>query len=638
MGNALASCTGNTTTSSTEHRSTYPDPYRRNREGLVSLDAGSSAREMHITKPKHVEMGIHIELDKTTGTLVGVPKEWKSAIPEGMRAKTINSKYIHPNLAPPKQYDSPSHLSLTPPSPSATSLISKPYNVQNVSSCKRSGSDLLITTKNSQKPSPGKTSPRPSSGEPYVNQRNQSLGRDLPNIPPMFVPQSNRASLLRQSKRRSRILSITPGSEKFIVNAMKKYGTSDESPSKLRQQRNAPQVDDFNHAKHTKHQSNLSFIPENDGAIHPFFQNAIQRLQKSMNEGGEKQKKSASININRNSKNDHSVSPSHPSNPSPPLTNTSLPSIATTLSDLEATPENIDEILSPYVEDQNPENIYTNISLYAEGNSGDVFLANDTIAGGQVAIKIIAKRDEKSSSKIKTLKNEINLYLASRHQNIVECIAAYVTDSSIWIVSEFMGGGCLADIIAISPLNETMISYLSEQILEGLSYLHKLDRIHRDIRSDNILLSTDGDVKITDFAYCHQLSSSQPTSSSLIGTPYWMSPQVISQTAYTTKTDLWSFGVLVMEMIDQDFPYADLPEMTAVKVISESGLPDLQNPTSDMLRWFWKRCTEAEEENRLSSAEALVHPFVQSWKSFASETTLKSELKTLIAASQQAID
>lgn len=122
----------------------------------------------------------------------------------------------------------------------------------------------------------------------------------------------------------------------------------------------------------------------------------------------------------------------------------------------------------------------------------------------------------------------------------------------------------LADIISINDktqLKEKHIGRVARDILRALTRLHRLNRIHRDIRSDNILLNLRGEVKLADFGHCAQLTPTQPQRNSVVGTPYWMSPEVIKGQNYDSKADIWSLGVVLLEMAEGDPPYVEHPPL-----------------------------------------------------------------------------
>ena len=139
-------------------------------------------------------------------------------------------------------------------------------------------------------------------------------------------------------------------------------------------------------------------------------------------------------------------------------------------------------------------------------------------------------------------------FLISFFQNLIEKKIKIATFERIFRVElKFF----YIELISIfSRLNEDQIATICRQCLEGLAYIHSEGVIHRDIKSDSILLCSDGTVKISDFGFCAQISPDCPKRKSLVGTPYWMSPEVISRLPYGTEVDIWSFGRSLILLFD----------------------------------------------------------------------------------------
>ncbi|NWH82158.1 PAK6 kinase, partial [Piaya cayana] len=122
-----------------------------------------------------------------------------------------------------------------------------------------------------------------------------------------------------------------------------------------------------------------------------------------------------------------------------------------------------------------------------------------------------------------------------QHVNVVEMYKSYLVGDELWVLMEFLQGGALTDIVSQIRLNEEQIATVCESVLQALSYLHSQGVIHRDIKSDSILLTLDGRVKLSDFGFCAQISKDVPKRKSLVGTPYWMAPEVIARIPYATE-------------------------------------------------------------------------------------------------------
>jgi len=142
---------------------------------------------------------------------------------------------------------------------------------------------------------------------------------------------------------------------------------------------------------------------------------------------------------------------------------------------------------------------------------------------------------------------------------------------------------------------------------------HKQGVIHRDIKSDSILLAADGRVKLSDFGFCAQVSQELPKRKSLVGTPYWMSPEVISRLPYGPEVDIWSLGIMVIEMVDGEPPFFNEPPLQAMRRIRDMQPPNLKNAhkVSPRLQSFLDRMLVRDPAQRATAAELLAHPFLR---------------------------
>jgi len=275
-------------------------------------------------------------------------------------------------------------------------------------------------------------------------------------------------------------------------------------------------------------------------------------------------------------------------------------------------PEDKPLTLSELVSKENPTNIYKNMEKIGEGAAGEVFVATHVKTGRKVAIK----KMDINGENMKLLITEIGIMKTSHHENIVDYIDSYIVDDrQLWVVMEYMDGGCLTDILEQFEelkMNESQIAFCCKESLKALSYIHSLHRIHRDIKSDNILLGLNGSVKLADFGYAAQLTQKQQKRNTVVGTPYWMAPELIRGHDYGTKVDIWSLGIMLMEMAEGEPPYMEFPPLRALFLITTKGIPPLKEPHkwSAEFNDFFSKCLDKDVERRPEAAALLKHPFI----------------------------
>lgn len=251
-----------------------------------------------------------------------------------------------------------------------------------------------------------------------------------------------------------------------------------------------------------------------------------------------------------------------------------------------------------------------NFIKIGEGSTGIVCIATERNTGRQVAVK---KMDLRKQQRRELLFNEVVIMREYHHSNIVEMYDSFLVADELWVVMEFLEGGALTDIVTHSRMDEEQIATVCKQCLKALAYLHSQGVIHRDIKSDSILLASDGKVKLSDFGFCAQVSPELPKRKSLVGTPYWMAPEVISRLPYGPEADIWSLGIMVIEMVDGEPPFFNEPPLQAMKRIRDMPPPKLKNThkVSPRLQGFLEKMLVRDPAQRATAFELLQHPFLR---------------------------
>ncbi|XP_068856204.1 serine/threonine-protein kinase PAK 3-like [Aphelocoma coerulescens] len=250
-----------------------------------------------------------------------------------------------------------------------------------------------------------------------------------------------------------------------------------------------------------------------------------------------------------------------------------------------------------------PAEKYLELEQVGQGAFGTVYKGLDRATGGEVAIKKMSLRGQNRERAV----NEILVLKDKKNPNIVSSLDSFLVDEDLWLVMEYMDGGTLQDVVRQTRMAEGEMAAVSRECLQGLDFLHSNRVIHRDLKSSNILLATDGSVKLADFGLCAQLSPEQEQCSSMVGTAHWMAPEVVTSSPYGPKVDIWSLGIVTIEMVEGEPPYFEHTAAMARCLIRQNGTPQLQEPRrlSALLRDFLECSLEPDEERRWSAQELL---------------------------------
>lgn len=257
----------------------------------------------------------------------------------------------------------------------------------------------------------------------------------------------------------------------------------------------------------------------------------------------------------------------------------------------------------------NPREFYLDLQKIGQGASGGVYIAKSVVTQGVVAIK---QMNLEQQPKKELIINEILVMKDSKHPNIVNFIDLYLLKGELWVVMEYMEGGSLTEIVTHSVMTEGQIGAVCRETLKGLQFLHSKGVIHRDIKSDNILLNMEGNIKMTDFGFCAQINELNLKRTTMVGTPYWMAPEVVSRKEYGPKVDIWSLGIMAIEMIEGEPPYLNETPLRALYLIATNGTPTLKEPQalSYEMKKFLALCLQVDPQKRANAQQLLQDRFI----------------------------
>ena len=263
---------------------------------------------------------------------------------------------------------------------------------------------------------------------------------------------------------------------------------------------------------------------------------------------------------------------------------------------------------------EDPDQKYTILEKLGQGNYGSVY----KIQNKKTKEIFAAKISTILKSNIENYKKEINVLKQCNNPYIIKYKNSYIKNNKIWIIIEYCEGGSILDLMHITKrkLTEEQISNIIRMVLKGLIYLHSQKKIHRDIKAGNILITKKGLIKLGDFGVSAQLMHSHSKKISKIGTPYWMSPEVISQNNYDSKCDIWSLGITCIELAEGNPPYSHIRTFLVMKKIISNPPKGLTYPHlwSFEFNDFVSKCLIFDHFKRPSAKELINHKFIRDFE------------------------
>ncbi|KAK3127011.1 hypothetical protein QOZ80_7AG0566900 [Eleusine coracana subsp. coracana] len=237
------------------------------------------------------------------------------------------------------------------------------------------------------------------------------------------------------------------------------------------------------------------------------------------------------------------------------------------------------------------------------GSFGDLY--HGTYCSQDVAIKVL-KPERVSVDMLREFAQEIYIMKKVRHKNVVQFIGACTRPPLLCIVTEFMHGGSVFDFLynRRGKFQLPDVLRIASDVSKGMNYLHQINIIHRDLKTANLLMD-DQVVKVADFGVA-RVKDQSGVMTAETGTYRWMAPEVIEHLPYDHRADVFSFGIVLWELLTGKLPYEDMtPLQAAVAVVQKDLRPTIPGDTHPMLVNLLQKCWQKDPALRPTFAEIL---------------------------------
>eukprot|EP00727_Mastigamoeba_balamuthi_P013352 m51a1_g864 putative protein serine threonine kinase (549) ;mRNA; f:811292-813592 len=250
------------------------------------------------------------------------------------------------------------------------------------------------------------------------------------------------------------------------------------------------------------------------------------------------------------------------------------------------------------------------VELIGSGATGVVYKAVNVSTGEFAAIKLMKKNSKLATSSIQSIQKEIEILNKLNHPNIVKVISHSASDDHISLVLEYVDGGSLLSIVQkFGRFPENLAAIYMDHVMAGLIYLHQNGVIHRDIKGANILITKEGVAKLVDFGCAAAVCADMTKRVTVVGTPYWMAPEVVEMSGQCAESDIWSVGATIIELLTTVPPYWGAPPVSAMFHIVQDPHPPLPDKISPELNDLLTRCFNKDPSRRPSAELMRNHPW-----------------------------